>query len=111
VLHLSHDAAEGPEIAAQYRGLIHQPDGMGDAARLLQDFHEGGAIDRVATEGAVHHIAAGIQRAQRARRQTRQPSCCSYMRKVSRMACGSRSYRSSLTTSMVPAFSQKRSLS
>jgi hypothetical protein len=38
VLHLSHDAAEGPEIAAQYRGLIHQPDGMGDAARLLQDF-------------------------------------------------------------------------
>ena len=46
---------------------------MGDAARLLQNFHEGGAVHRVMAKGAVHHIAAGIQRAQGAGGKAGQP--------------------------------------
>ncbi len=34
-----------------------------------------------------------------------------YSRKVCRMACGSRTYRSSLTTSIMPAFSLNQALS
>jgi hypothetical protein len=40
---------------------------MGDARWLLQDAHEGGAVDRVAPEGGIHHAAGVVQRAQGAR--------------------------------------------
>ncbi len=72
VLHLADDAAEGPQVAPQHRGLVHQPHGVGDAAGLLQDLHEGGAVDRVAAEGAIHHAARRVQCAQRARGQVAQ---------------------------------------
>ena len=69
VLHLPHDAAEHPEVAAEHRGLVHQPHRVGDAAGLHQHGAEGGTVDGVAAELAVHHPARVVQRAQRARRQ------------------------------------------
>ena len=69
MLHLAHDAPEGPQVAPQHRGLVHQPHGVRDAAGLLQDLHEGGAVDRVAPEGRIHQVPRAVQRAQRARRQ------------------------------------------
>ena len=64
VLHLPHDAAKRPQVTAQDRGLVHQPHGVGDARGLLQDAHEGIAVDRVTPEGAVHHTACVVQRTQ-----------------------------------------------
>ncbi len=69
VLHLSDDAAEHPQIAPEHRGVVHQPEGMGLAARLLQDRHEGLAIVRVAAEGGIHLGAGVVERPQRASRQ------------------------------------------
>ena len=69
VLHLAHDAAEHPQVAAQHAGLVHQPEGMRLAFGHLQDLHEGVAVDRVAAEVAVHHLAGVVQRAQRACRE------------------------------------------
>ena len=40
VLHLPHDAPEGPQVAAQHGGLVHEPHGVRDACGLLQDLHE-----------------------------------------------------------------------
>ncbi|EKD98584.1 MAG: hypothetical protein ACD_23C00356G0002 [uncultured bacterium] len=64
MLHLPHDAAKRPQIAPQHRGLVHQPHGMRDARGLLQDAHEGGAVDWVAPEGAIHHAARVVERTQ-----------------------------------------------
>ena len=72
VLHLPHDAAEHPQVAPQHRGLVHQPHGVGDAGGLLQDAQEGGAVDRVAAEGRVHHMAGVVERPLGARRQALQ---------------------------------------
>ena len=72
VLHLAHDAAEGPQVAPQHRGGVHQPKGMGLAARLLQDLHEGVAVHRVLAEGVVHQVARAVEGTQRARRQVAQ---------------------------------------
>jgi hypothetical protein len=69
VLHLADDVAEHPEVAPQHRRLVHQPDGVGDALGLLQDFQEQRAVDRVGTEPRVHHRARVVERAQRAGRQ------------------------------------------
>ena len=38
MLHLTHNVSEHPQISTQYRGLIHQPEGMCDALVLLQNF-------------------------------------------------------------------------
>ena len=67
VLHLPHDAAEHPQVAAEHAGLVHQPQRMRLAFGLGQNFHEGGAVDRVAPKVAVHDFARVVQRAQRAR--------------------------------------------
>jgi hypothetical protein len=69
VLHAADDAAEHPQVAAQHRGLVHQPEGVGDALRLTQQVHEQLAVDGVAPERRVHHVAGVVQRPQRARRQ------------------------------------------
>ncbi len=72
VLHLADDAPEGPEIAAQHRGLVHEPHGMGDAHGLLEDAQELLPVDGVAAEGGVHDAAGVVERAQRAHRQVLQ---------------------------------------
>ena len=72
VLHLAHDAAEHPQVAPQHAGLVHQPEGVGDALRLLQDGQESLSVDRVVAEVAVHHRPRVVQRAQRAGRQALQ---------------------------------------
>ena len=69
VLHLTHDAPEHPQVAAQHRGLVHLPQGMGLTLRGLQNLHEGGAVDGVAAKSAVHQVAGVVQRPQRAGRQ------------------------------------------
>ena len=69
VLHLSDDAPKDPEIAAQYRGLVHQTHGVGNALGLHQDAAEGVAVDGVASKAAVHQGARVVERAQRTRRQ------------------------------------------
>ena len=69
MLHLSHDAAKGPEVTPQHRCLVHEPHGMGDARGLLQDAHERGAVDRVTAKLAVHHAPRVVERTQGTRRQ------------------------------------------
>ena len=70
VLHLTHDAPENPEVASQYRGVVHQPQCVGDALRLLQDFQKSLSIDRVGPKLPVHHRAYVVKRSQRSRRET-----------------------------------------
>ena len=72
VLHLPHDAPEHPEVASEHRGLVHQPHRMRDAGRLLKDAQKRAAVDRVVTEGCVHHGAHVVERAQGAGRQSAQ---------------------------------------
>ena len=72
VLHLPDDAAKHPQVAPQHRGLVHQPKGVRDALRLLQDGQKGLAVDRVGAKAVVHHRARVVQRAQRACRQALQ---------------------------------------
>ena len=72
VLHLPDDAAKRPQITPQHRGRIHQAERVGLAVWLLQDLHEGVAVDRVLAEGVVHQVASAVQRSQRACRQIAQ---------------------------------------
>ncbi len=72
MLHAPDDAPEHPQVAAQHRGLVHQPEHVRLAHRRLQDGQEARAVDRVAPERAVHLVAHVVQRAQRARRQALQ---------------------------------------
>ena len=65
VLHLPDDSPEDPEIAAEHRGLVHQPKRMRLPVRLAQDRHESRAIDRVAAKLGIHHVACVVKRAQR----------------------------------------------
>ena len=75
VLHAADDAAEHPEVAPQHRGLVHEPQHVGDALRLAQDLHEALAIGRVVPEVRAHHVAGVVQRAQRACRQALDARC------------------------------------
>ena len=69
VLHLPDDAPKHPQIAAQHRGLVHQPHGMGNALGLHQYLAKGIAVDRVTPKGAIHQGARVVERAQSAGRQ------------------------------------------
>jgi hypothetical protein len=40
VLHAPDDAPEHPQVAPQHRGLVHEPQRVGDAVGLPQDLHE-----------------------------------------------------------------------
>ena len=64
MLHLSDDFSENPQITPQHRGLVHQPHGVRDAFRLLQDAPEGVPVDWVTAKSAVHQAARVVQRAQ-----------------------------------------------
>ena len=64
MLHLPHNFAKHPQIAAQHRCLVHQPHGVGQTLRLLQNRHEGGAVHRVFAKRGVHHLACVVQSAQ-----------------------------------------------
>ena len=69
MLHLTHDATKRPQVAAQHRGLVHQANGVGHAARRLQNAHEHVAVGRVCAEFAIHQLACVVERTQGARRQ------------------------------------------
>ena len=53
VLHLPHDAPEGRQIAAQDAVLVHAPQLVHDAARLLQDRYEVRLVHRIAPESLI----------------------------------------------------------
>ena len=75
VLHLPDDAPEIQQVASEHAGLVHQPQRVRDAGRLLQDIHEEPAVFRVAPPVLVHHVAGVVDRAQRARRQALHAGC------------------------------------
>ena len=63
VLHLPDDAPKHPQVAAQHRGLVHQPHGVGNALGLHQYLAKGVAVHRVTSEGAIHQGARVVERA------------------------------------------------
>ncbi len=65
VLHLPDDASEVDQVAAQHAGLVHQPQRMRDALRLLQDRQERRAVGRIAAPPGIHLRAGVVERAQR----------------------------------------------
>jgi hypothetical protein len=60
VLHLPDDTAKRPQVAPEHAGAVHQPQGMNDALRRLQDAHELLPAARIVAEGAVHPVARQV---------------------------------------------------
>jgi len=72
VLHLADDAPEIRQVAAQDVELVHPPEFVDDAAIALQQFKEGGPVDRVGPEIIVDQVAGQPHRTQRASRHADQ---------------------------------------
>ncbi len=53
MLHLSHDASEGRQVASQHPQIIHAPQDIGGACRLSQDFEKLLLVDRVGTKSRI----------------------------------------------------------
>ena len=66
VLHLSHDAAELRQVPAEDAVLIHAPELVHDAARLLQDVQEHEARERVLAKTRIDPGPRAVKGAQRA---------------------------------------------
>ncbi len=67
VLHLSDDTAPRDNVARQDAVFVHAPEAAHDAALLLQDLQEQGAMLGACPEGGIHTVAIDPQGAQRAR--------------------------------------------
>ena len=110
VLHLPDDAPEHPQIAPQHRGLVHQPHRVGDAVVLQHDLRKVSRLTGSLRKPASIKVRA-LYRARSVRAdRPLMPTVVWKIRKVSKMACGSRWYRSSLATSIMPALSKNRAL-
>ena len=67
MLHLPHDAAERPKVAAKHRGLVHQAHGVRDANWRLQNTQKHGPVHGVLAKFCIHQTACVVERTQGAR--------------------------------------------